>query len=147
MAEDAASSAGPVRQREGLRIVPPHDGHAGLLAELGADEQARRWGDAVPVRDATAARAWVGVAREAWAGRHRWAPRRWVVEVAQETAADTAVPVWRAAGTVEYRPDGHGGAEVGYAVHPDHRGRGAATRALGLALDHAFDEDEVVLAR
>lgn len=151
MAEDAASSAGPVRQREGLRIVPPHDGHTGLLVGLGADEQARRWGDAVPVRDATAARAWVGVAREAWAGRQRWAPRRWVVEVAQEAAQGatpgTAAPAWRPAGTVEYRPDGHGGAEVGYAVHPDHRGRGVATQALGLALDHAFAEDEVVLAR
>ncbi|WP_298885737.1 GNAT family N-acetyltransferase [uncultured Serinicoccus sp.] len=148
MAEDAASSVGPVRQQEGWRIVPPHEGHVALLVDLGADAEARRWGDAVPVRDPGAARAWVAVARDGWAGRHRWAPRRWVVEESAEGATGPdADQVWRPAGLVEYRPDGHGGAEVGYAVHPDHRGRGVATRALGLALDHAFDEDDVVLAR
>ena len=39
------------------------------------------------------------------------------------------------AGTVEYRPDGHGAAEVGYAVHPAFRDNGVAVRALELALD------------
>ncbi|KUG53670.1 hypothetical protein AVL62_02520 [Serinicoccus chungangensis] len=137
-----------MRQQKGWRIVPPHEGHLALLLDLGADGEARRWGDAVPVRDPGAARAWVAVARDGWAGRHRWAPRRWVVEGSAGVATGPgADEVWRPAGIVEYRPDGHGGAEVGYAVHPDHRGHGVATRALGLALDHAFGEDDVVLAR
>ncbi|WP_298747743.1 GNAT family N-acetyltransferase [uncultured Serinicoccus sp.] len=148
MAEDAASSVGPVRQQEGWRIVPPHEGHVALLLDLGADEEARRWGDAVPVRDPGAARAWVAVARDGWAARHRWAPRRWAVEGSAGAATGAGADRgWRPVGVVEYRPDGHGGAEVGYAVHPDHRGQGVATRALGLALDHAFEEDDVVLAR
>ncbi|WP_139720373.1 GNAT family N-acetyltransferase [Serinicoccus chungangensis] len=148
MAEDAASSVGAVRRQEGLRIVPPHEGHLALLLDLGADEEARRWGDAVPVRDPGAARAWVSVARDGWAGQHRWAPRRWVAEVATGPAGGAEEhAVWRPAGVVEYRPDGHGAAEVGYAVHPDHRGRRVATGALGLALGHAFDEDDVVLLR
>lgn len=150
MAEDAASSAGPVRRSTGLRIVPPGPEHVPMLVQLGRDEQTRRWGDAVPVRDESTARSAIAVAQEGWERTHPWTPRRWVVEVTEqhgEDGDDGEGTVWLPAGTVEYRPDGHGAAEVGYAVHPDHRGRGVATRALGLALDHAFDEDGIVLAR
>ena len=41
-------------------------------------------------------------------------------------------------GTLDLRPDGEGGAEVGYMVAPWLRGRGVATRALRLACRWAF---------
>ncbi|ANS78409.1 hypothetical protein SGUI_1013 [Serinicoccus hydrothermalis] len=132
---------GPVRGGDGVRLVPPSPDHVPLLLSLGQDEEVRRWGDAVPVRDGTGARAFVDVARQGWSDRHPWTPRRWVVET---RGADR---VWRGAGTVEYRPDGHGAAEVGYAVHPDHRGRGVARAGLDLALGYAFEEDDLALAR
>ncbi|WP_084485079.1 GNAT family N-acetyltransferase [Serinicoccus marinus] len=141
MAEDAASTAGPVRDGDGVRLVPPGPEHVRMLVGLGQDELARRWGDAVPVRDETQARAAVAVSSQGWAEQRPWTPRRWVVET---RAGDDG---WQGAGTVEYRPDGHGGVEVGFAVHPEHRGHGVATTALGLALGYAFEQDGAALAR
>lgn len=45
----------------------------------------------------------------------------------------------RLAGRVSLRFDGDGGAEIGFGVHPDLRGRGVATRASRLICRHAFD--------
>ena len=45
----------------------------------------------------------------------------------------------RFAGLVGYRPRGEHAVEVSFAAHPGHRGRGVITRALRLALGHAFD--------
>ena len=53
-----------------------------------------------------------------------------------------------AAGTIGYwvpfsRPDLFGGLEVWYRVHPVHRGRGVATAALCLLVNHLFDATPV----
>jgi RimJ/RimL family protein N-acetyltransferase len=55
----------------------------------------------------------------------------------------------RFAGTVDLRPDGTGGAEIGFGLAPWARGRGLMTRAVRLALRWAFEEAglEVVLWR
>ena len=45
----------------------------------------------------------------------------------------------RLLGSVELRPRQDGAADVSYATHPAHRGRGFATRALRLACAWAFD--------
>jgi RimJ/RimL family protein N-acetyltransferase len=45
----------------------------------------------------------------------------------------------RFAGTVDFRPDGQAGAEVGFGLAPWARGQGVMTRALRLALVWAFD--------
>ena len=45
----------------------------------------------------------------------------------------------RFAGLVGYRPRGKQAVEVSFAAHPGHRGGGVITRALRLALTHAFD--------
>lgn len=45
----------------------------------------------------------------------------------------------RFAGLVGYRPRGEHAVELSFAAHPGHRGRGVITRALRLALEHAFD--------
>lgn len=51
----------------------------------------------------------------------------------------------RFCGTIDYRPSGVGTASVGFGLHPAARGQGLMTRALALALDHAFIHDiEVV---
>ncbi|WP_067665943.1 GNAT family N-acetyltransferase [Nocardia miyunensis] len=47
----------------------------------------------------------------------------------------------RFAGTIDYRPSGHGTAVVGFGLHPDHRGHGLMSRALSLVLDYAFGHD------
>ena len=45
----------------------------------------------------------------------------------------------RSPGLVGYRSRGEHAVEVSFAAHPAHRGRGVITRALRLALGHAFD--------
>src|SRR6478609_1350618 len=45
----------------------------------------------------------------------------------------------RFAGTVDFRPDAQGGAEVGFGVAPWARGRGVMTAALRLGLGWAFE--------
>ena len=49
----------------------------------------------------------------------------------------------RFAGTIDFRPDGQAGAEVGFGLAPWARGRGVATRALRLALTWAFPAMEL----
>jgi len=44
------------------------------------------------------------------------------------------------AGTVEVRQKGDGNGELSWAVFPDHRGQGLATRAMRLLIRYAFDE-------
>ncbi|MFK5689659.1 GNAT family N-acetyltransferase [Ornithinimicrobium sp. LYQ92] len=137
MAKEGATVGGPVLEGDGVRLVPPGSGHTDLLLALGHDEQCRRWGDAVPVRDATSARSWVRVAQERWDDPGPWTPWQWVAELADDDTAG-AGSGWRPGAVVELRPDGHGAAEVGYAVHPDLRGRALAARSLDLALGYAF---------
>ncbi|WP_151524319.1 GNAT family N-acetyltransferase [Serinicoccus kebangsaanensis] len=126
MEQDAASTVGPVREGKGVRLVPPTDRHTALLAELGQDERVRGWCAGAPTTRC-----------------------RWVIEVPQG-GPDGTVPEthgWQPVGVVECRPDGHGAADVGVAVQQHHRGRGVATAGLGAALEHAFTEEGVVLAR
>ncbi|MFC6422017.1 GNAT family N-acetyltransferase [Ornithinimicrobium tianjinense] len=140
MSAHAAPTAAPRLVSGDLRLVAPAPAHEQMLVELGRDEECLRWGDASPTGAPTQARSWTAVAAERWSERLPYSPRQWVVEVLREG-------VWRAAGTVEYRPDGHGAAEVGYAVHPAFRDNRVAVRALDLALEHAFTQDDVDTAR
>lgn len=67
-----------------------------------------------------------GADLEAW-----WANPTWVI-TCPGSGADTY------GGGIDLRPDGSGGAEVGYLVAPWLRGRGVATRALRLACRWGF---------
>ena len=51
----------------------------------------------------------------------------------------------RFAGNIDLRLDGLGGAEVGFATHPDARGLGLMTRALRLVADHALTQGLTVV--
>ncbi len=55
----------------------------------------------------------------------------------------TSIDEDRYGGAIDLRLDGEGSAEVGYALAPWMRGRGAMQRTLRLALRHAFDEGGV----
>lgn len=49
------------------------------------------------------------------------------------------------AGSIDLRLDGVGGAEVGYAVSPEWRGKGYMTRALRMVVQHAFSQGLAVV--
>ena len=119
-----------------LRPMAEHDVPA--LVEQERDQQVRRWSPQAHPFGASEAGALVQSAREQWASRSATAPRRWAVGVGagESSYADYA-------GQVEYVPDGRGSAEVGFVVHPAHRGRGLAVAALRLALDHAHTLDGI----
>ncbi len=51
----------------------------------------------------------------------------------------------RFAGLVSHQPRGGGAVEVAYATHPSARGHGVMTRAVRLAVRHAFDRGAVVV--
>lgn len=140
MCPQAAPQGAPTLLTGDLRLVAPDARHEPMLVQLGLDEACQRWGDASPTGSPGAARSWVQVALERWREPRPRTPRQWVVEAREEG-------VWRGAGTAEYRPDGHGAAEVGYAVHAAFRGQGVATRALDLALGHGFASDGLHTAR
>ncbi len=71
---------------------------------------------------------------EEWLARHPTPDAWWD----NPTWAITVVPTDRWCGTVDLRPDGQGGAEVGYLLAPWARGHGHAARALRLACAWAF---------
>lgn len=70
------------------------------------------------------------LARSSWAQHTPTSRRIWAIT--SET---------RFAGTIDYRPSGHGTAVVGFGLHPAHRGHGLMSRALSLVLDYAFGPD------
>lgn len=74
------------------------------------------------------------LARTGWAQPSTISPRYWAITA--PTAAGYAF-----AGTIDYRPTGHGTATIGYGLHPAHRGAGLMSIALALVLDYAFERD------
>lgn len=138
MSTEGSGEGGAVRRGDGVRLVPPTAEHVPMLIELGQDPQYRRWGEGTVTDTDAAARAWAVVARRRWEAPSAHTPRPWVVEVVDDGG-------WVPAGIAEYRRDGHGGGEVGYAVHPARRGHGVATAALRLAVQHAFEVDGLQL--
>ncbi|MEV4124189.1 GNAT family N-acetyltransferase [Nocardia sp. NPDC049707] len=75
------------------------------------------------------------LARSSWAQPCAVSPRFWAITTRCEEGE------YAFAGTIDYRPTGHGTAEVGYGLHPAFRGAGLMSIALGLVLDHAFEHD------
>lgn len=106
----------------GLKGVRPTDRHQGFMAGMWRDERVA--GALGGVRDEAGARSMLAGMVGHWA-RHGWGP--WIVE------AD-GVPVgW--GGLDHAVVEGRVVVEVGYAVHPDHQGRGVATAVARAAVD------------
>lgn len=141
MVHPVASDGAPALVGEGVRLVAPALEHVPMLVELGQNVVCRRCDAASPTGTQGAARSWVEVATDRWADLRPATPRQWVVQAPDESG------VWRPAGTVEYRPDGHGAAAVGATVHPRFRGHRLAHRALDAALGHGFADDGLHTAR
>lgn len=79
------------------------------------------------------ARAFISAAARGWL---QGGNRVWAVEVLDPL---TGRP--RFAGSLDYRPDGAGAAELGFGLHPAVRGHGLMARAARLAITYAFDRD------
>jgi RimJ/RimL family protein N-acetyltransferase/DNA-binding CsgD family transcriptional regulator len=71
---------------------------------------------------------------EEWLGAHATPEQWWQTPV----WAVTTAPSDRWSGSIGLRPDGAGGAEIGYMIAPWARGRGMATRAIRLACTWGF---------
>lgn len=80
------------------------------------------------------AREFLSSAHTAWARPTSTSTRIWAITVVVDGAEQFA-------GSIDYRPTGHGTATVGYGLHPGHPGRGLMAGALGLVIDWAFNND------
>lgn len=96
-----------------------------------------RWTTVPEGYDEAQARAFLTTVQEDWARAAATSPRWWAIEARDDTGTT------RFAGTIDYRPDGRGAAEVGFGLHPWARGRGVAVAALRAVLEHAFGSDGV----
>ena len=95
------------------------------------DPESVRWTSVPRPYGPEQARAFISAAARGWA---QGGNRVWAVEVLDPL---TGRP--RFAGTIDYRPDGAGAAELGFGLHPAARGRGLMARAARLAITYAFD--------
>lgn len=77
------------------------------------------------------AHQWIDQLAGAW--QDEQGQRGWSIE------ADDDEGFARFCGSIDYRPSGHGVAEVGFGLHPAARGRGLMSRALRLVLAYAFE--------
>jgi RimJ/RimL family protein N-acetyltransferase len=116
---------------ERVRLRPHHDGDLPRIVEACSDERTRRWLPSMPhPYTLEHARAFVVDCRlqESLGGKVTWA-------VADRSSDQLLanVGLFDLANPMAPR-DG----EVGYWAHPDARGRGVVTEAVGLAVAHAF---------
>jgi RimJ/RimL family protein N-acetyltransferase len=131
----------PVLSDGVVTLRPHHDSDEAAVVEQCQDPESVRWTSAPQPYGPEQARAFFGAAARGWA---QGGNRVWAVEVLDPL---TGRP--RFAGSIDYRPDGAGAAELGFGLHPALRGRGLMARAARLAITYAFDRDgiEVMLWR
>lgn len=130
-------AAVPVLHQGGVLLRAHAESDLPGIVEQCRDPLTVRW---TTVREGYAesdARAFLTRVREDWDRAAATSPRWWAVEATDDAGAA------RFAGTVDYRPDGRGAAEVGFGLHPWARGRGVAETAVRLVLEYAFGADNV----
>ena len=117
---------------DGIVVLrPPQPDDADDITHGCQDPESARW-TTVPVPyEREHAVTWIAqhAATEEW-----WDNPTWAI---------TVVPSDRWSGSLDLRPDGEGGAEVGYLIAPWARGHGHAARALRLACAWAFSTLEL----
>ncbi len=124
---------------DGVVSLRPHrDSDEAAIVEQCQDPQSVRWTSAPRPYGAEQARAFVSAASRGWA---RGGNRVWAIEVVDPMSGQP-----RFAGTIDYRPDGHGAADLGFGLHPAARGRGVAASAARLAVSWAFASDGIEVA-
>lgn len=122
----APRSTPPILSDGVLTLRPPRSEDADDITLACQDAQAQLW-TTIPV-------PYVHADAEEWLSQRSsvgawWDAPAWAVTVA---------PGDRWSGNVDIRPDGQGGAEIGYLLAPWARGHGNATRAIRLACTWGF---------
>ena len=121
---------------DGVVTLRPHqDSDEDAAVEQCRDPESVRWTSVPRPYGPEQARAFISAAARGWA---QGGNRVWAVEV---TDPLTGRP--RFAGSIDYRPDGAGAAELGFGLHPAVRGQQLMTRAARLAITYAFDRDGI----
>ena len=121
---------------DGVVTLRPHqDSDEDAAVEQCRDPESVRWTSVPRPYGPEQARAFISAAARGWA---QGGNRVWAVEV---TDPLTGRP--RFAGSIDYRPDGAGAAELGFGLHPAVRGQRLMTRAARLAITYAFDRDDI----
>jgi RimJ/RimL family protein N-acetyltransferase len=121
---------------DGVVTLRPHqDSDEAAAVEQCQDPESVRWTSAPQPYGPEQARAFISAAARGWA---QGGNRVWAVEVLDPL---TGRP--RFGGSLDYRPDGAGAAELGFGLHPAARGRGLMARAARLAITYAFDRDGI----
>src|SRR5690242_14953378 len=121
---------------DGVVTLRAHqDSDEAAAVEQCRDPESVRWTSAPQPYGPEQARAFISAAARGWA---QGGNRVWAVEVLDPL---TGRP--RFAGSIDYRPDGAGAAELGFGLHPAVRGRGLMARAARLAIGYAFDRDGI----
>lgn len=116
------------RLTDGLVVLRPWRDDDIEAARLAHDEEIAQW-FGFPV--VTPSRGQQGEAIQRW--REQYADGRRTVNFLIESEGMPA-------GNVEVRQLGDGVGDLSWALYPRHRGRGIATRAVGLMIRYAFDE-------
>jgi RimJ/RimL family protein N-acetyltransferase len=121
----------PVLEADGIRLRPWRDSDVPRIVEAASDRRTQEWLGQMPdPYSETEAHAWLEHQSENRATGHgvQWA----VVDEADDDRALAAI------GYFDYRPAKE--LEIGYWAHPDARGRGVVTRAMGCVIDYAFTD-------
>ena len=121
----------PVLENDGLRLRPWRDSDVPRIVEACRDDRTQEWLGRMPdpYQDSDA-RFWLESLKENQATGHgvQWA----VVEPEDDDRALAAIGYFDLVPDVEL--------EIGYWAHPDARGRGVVTRAMGEVVRHAFED-------
>lgn len=131
MADQTFPDVVPVLQegRVRLRAHRPEDRHA--IVEQATDPASVEWTTTPrPYTDADA-QSWIEHIESSW---NSGGIRYWAIEWTDDDDAP------RFGGTIDLRPRGQGGAEVGFGLHPDARGRQIMSTALRLVCRWWFDQ-------
>ena len=117
----------PILSDGRLTLRPPISADAPDIALGCQDPEIIRWTNVPSPYDISDARTFLNdrLTPTQW-----WHNPTWVI-----TEADN-----RWIGTVDFRPDGHGAAEIGFMIAPGHRGRGVGTAAIRLACTWALNQ-------
>jgi RimJ/RimL family protein N-acetyltransferase len=120
----------PVLESDGLRLRPWRESDVPRIVEACSDPRTQAWLGQMPAPyDESDALAWLEHQRE---NRARGTSVAWAVVDADDDVALASVSYFGLVPEVE--------AEIGYWAHPDARGRGLTTRAMGMVIRHLFED-------